>query len=94
MDEIFFEIAHSNEESEPGMSGAVSVDVVENAKQYFNATEVKPVNLDDALQGLLDFSHKKNVLPGNFHIQFHLEQFANDSEDDCYSQSLKINLNY
>ena len=61
LDEESFESAH-NRESETGFSSAVLVDVVKNARQYLEASEENPVNLEDVLLGMLDFNHIKPFL--------------------------------
>ena len=94
MDEESFESAHNHDSETRGLGGAVSIDVVENARQYFEASEENPVNLEDVLHGMLDFSHELTVPPDDFDIKQFLEKFANDPEDDSYSQALKFAANY
>jgi hypothetical protein len=56
LDEESFECAHNQESETTSLNRAVSVDVVEHARQYFEASEENPVNLKDVLLDMLDFS--------------------------------------
>ena len=78
MDEESFESAHNHDSETRGLGGAVSIDVVENARQYFEASEENPVNLEDVLLGMLDFSHELTVPSDDFDIKQFLEKFANE----------------
>ena len=72
----------------------MSIDVVEHARQYFEASEENPVNLKDVLLGMLDSSHELTSPPDDFDIKQFLEKFANDPEDDCYTTAFKSAAKY
>ena len=87
--------AFTDTREDNSLCNAVDEDYVAISRRMFEANEGNPVNLEDVLLCMYEFSDKLSQPPSTFHIESFLKNIVDDPvSHDPYSQSLQSAASY
>ncbi|CAB3986730.1 ATP-dependent DNA helicase PIF1 [Paramuricea clavata] len=96
LEENWFECYEEREKETDEMDHDVVVndDFPSSASQFFESNGGVPVNLEDVLLCMSDFSDELSLPPSSFTVKTFLENVMNDNNEDSYSEAVKSAAKY